>query len=135
MAEDLFKFPFEVKATSLLRNALNNPDATFREDQLQAIIAVTKNRNKLLLVERTGWGKSMVYFIATKIMRDKDYYPMHLNQHNFTPGPALIISPLLALMRNQVYSSKNILEMASINSSQNSKENMLAQQRLSLIHI
>ena len=129
MVEDLFKFPFEAKATSLLRNALNNPDATFREDQLQAIIAVTKNRNKLLLVERTGWGKSMVYFIATKIMRDKDYYPMHLNQHNFTPGPALIISPLLALMRNQVYSSKNILEMASINSSQNSKENLLAQQR------
>ena len=61
MVEDLFKFPFEAKATSLLINALNNPDATFREDQLQAIIAVTKNRNKLLLVERTGWGLSLIH--------------------------------------------------------------------------
>ena len=129
MSEDLFSYPFETKALSILREALENPEAKFREDQLEAILAVARDRKKLLLVERTGWGKSMVYFIASKIMRDQDYCLNHLNQQNISPGPAIIISPLLALMRNQIYSSKGILEMASINSSQNSSENKEAEKR------
>lgn len=129
MSEDLFSYPFESKALSILKRALGNPEAKFREDQLEAILAVARDRKKLLLVERTGWGKSMVYFIASKIMRDQDYCLNHLNQQNVSPGPALIISPLLALMRNQIYSSKGILEMASINSSQSSEENKEAEKR------
>ena len=57
MSEDLFSYPFESKALSILRRALENPEAKFREDQLEAILAVARDRKKLLLVERTGWEK------------------------------------------------------------------------------
>ena len=54
MSEDLFSYPFESKALSILRSALENPEAKFREDQLEAILAVARDRKKLLLVERTA---------------------------------------------------------------------------------
>lgn len=66
------------------------PSAAFRSGQLEAIRALTQDRARLLLVQRTGWGKSVVYWIATRIRRDAG------------SGPAIIISPLLALMRNQI---------------------------------
>lgn len=73
-----------------LRRALNDPDANFRVGQWEAIDALVNRQERLLVVERTGWGKSSVYFIATRILRDRGR------------GPTLIVSPLLALMRNQI---------------------------------
>ena len=66
------------------------PDASFRPGQLEAIEAVARDRGRVLLVQRTGWGKSAVYFIATKLLREQG------------AGPTLLVSPLLALMRNQI---------------------------------
>lgn len=78
------------QAQQLLQTALENPAAEFRDGQWEAIDALVNQRQKLLVVQRTGWGKSSVYFISTKIFRD----------HGM--GPTIIVSPLLALMRNQV---------------------------------
>jgi ATP-dependent DNA helicase RecQ len=66
------------------------PDADFRPGQLEAIESVAGTRSRVLLVQRTGWGKSAVYFIATKLLREQG------------AGPTLLVSPLLALMRNQI---------------------------------
>lgn len=77
-------------ALGLLRRALGDPSANFRDGQWQAIDALVNRRARLLVVQRTGWGKSSVYFIATRILRDRKR------------GPTLIVSPLLALMRNQI---------------------------------
>lgn len=76
------------KARGILRDALG-PDAEFRPGQLEAILALVQDRRRVLIVQRTGWGKSVVYFIATRLLRD------------MRSGPTLLISPLLALMRDQ----------------------------------
>jgi ATP-dependent DNA helicase RecQ len=76
--------------TTLLRSLTNNDDAAFRPGQLEAIEAVTQPGGRALVVQRTGWGKSAVYFIATKLLRSNG------------AGPTVIVSPLLALMRNQI---------------------------------
>ncbi len=78
------------QALLFLRQALNNPTANFREGQWEAIANLIQNRSQLLVVQRTGWGKSLVYFLATRLLRDQG------------SGPTLLISPLLALMRNQI---------------------------------
>jgi ATP-dependent DNA helicase RecQ len=78
------------EARELLRISVGNPDADFRDGQWEAIDAIANRRRKLLVVQRTGWGKSSVYFISTRILRDQG------------AGPTLIVSPLLALMRNQI---------------------------------
>ncbi|GAA2354547.1 RecQ family ATP-dependent DNA helicase [Saccharopolyspora halophila] len=70
--------------------ALAGPDAELREDQWAAIRALVLQRRRALVVQRTGWGKSAVYFIATALLRE------------LGEGPTVIVSPLLALMRNQV---------------------------------
>ncbi|MGW1678046.1 RecQ family ATP-dependent DNA helicase [Saccharopolyspora sp. NPDC002376] len=70
--------------------ALAGPEATLREDQWSAIRALVLERRRALVVQRTGWGKSAVYFIATALLRE------------LGEGPTVIVSPLLALMRNQV---------------------------------
>ena len=80
----------EFAALRYLRTALNKEQATFRPGQWEAIEALVARRERLLVVERTGWGKSSVYFIATRLLREQG------------AGPTLIVSPLLALMRNQV---------------------------------
>src|SRR5712664_344665 len=85
----------KAKAESLLRQMLG-ADKSFRDGQWEAIEAVAVRNQRLLVVQRTGWGKSIVYFIATKILRDGG------------AGPALLISPLLALMRNQIEAARNI---------------------------
>jgi ATP-dependent DNA helicase RecQ len=84
-------------------------EAEFREDQYEAIERIV-NREKLLLVEKTGWGKSIVYFIATKILRNRGM------------GPTILISPLISLMRNQVDSANRLgLNAMTINSSNDDK--------------
>ena len=70
--------------------ALAGPDATLRDDQWTAIEALVVDRRRALVVQRTGWGKSAVYFIATALLRAQG------------SGPTVIVSPLLALMRNQI---------------------------------
>lgn len=83
-------------AESLLRRMLNSATADFREGQWEAIDALVNQRHKLLVVQRTGWGKSAVYFISTRIFRDRGL------------GPTIIVSPLLALMRNQVSAAERL---------------------------
>ena len=76
-------------ALELLR-AMLNPQADFRAGQWEAIEAVAMQKRRALVVQRTGWGKSLVYFLATKLLREQG------------AGPTLLISPLLSLMRNQI---------------------------------
>ena len=93
------------QAQELLRTSLDNPEAKFRDGQWEAIDALVNQRQKLLVVQRTGWGKSSVYFISTKIFRDRGR------------GVTIIISPLLALMRNQVDSAERLgVEAVTLNS-------------------
>ena len=81
-------------------------DAEFRDGQLEAIEAVVGERGRVLLVQRTGWGKSIVYFIATRLLRDRG------------AGVTLIVSPLLALMRDQMRMAEVIgVRALTINSS------------------
>jgi len=94
------------QALNFLRIALNNPVAEFREGQWEAIETLVENQARLLVVQRTGWGKSLVYFLATRLLRDRGN------------GPTLLISPLLALMRNQIAAASRInIKAATINSS------------------
>ena len=76
-------------AEDILRR-LAGPGAELREDQWTAIEALVTGRRRVLLVQRTGFGKSAVYFVATALLRRAG------------SGPTVIVSPLLALMRNQV---------------------------------
>ena len=63
------------EARQLLRRALAHPLADFHAGQWEAIDALVNRRDKLLVVQRTGWGKSMVYFIATRLLRDRGSGP------------------------------------------------------------
>lgn len=105
-------------AEQLLQTALTNPNATFREGQWEAINAIVNQRQKLLVVQRTGWGKSSVYFISTKIFRDRGL------------GPTIIVSPLLALMRNQIESARNLGIVAETMNSTNSDDWTAVTQRM-----
>ncbi|MER7167616.1 DEAD/DEAH box helicase [Micromonospora sp. NPDC000207] len=78
------------RAEAVLRR-LAGEHARLREDQWRAIEALVVDRRRVLCVQRTGWGKSAVYFVATALLRER-------GEH----GPTVIVSPLLALMRNQV---------------------------------
>ncbi len=84
------------RALELLRLGTGISDATFREGQEEAIRYVVEGRGRLLVVQKTGWGKSNVYFIATKLLREAG------------AGPALLISPLLSLMRNQIEAAERM---------------------------
>jgi ATP-dependent DNA helicase RecQ len=85
---------------------LAGPQATLRDDQWTAIEALVVQRRRALVVQRTGWGKSAVYFIAAKLLRAAGH------------GPTVIVSPLLALMRNQVAAAERAgVHAATINSS------------------
>ena len=59
----------QIEAHALLRIAMTNPDADFRSGQWEAIDHIVNQRGKVLCIQRTGWGKSMVYFVAAKLMR------------------------------------------------------------------
>jgi ATP-dependent DNA helicase RecQ len=84
------------QALKLLRQALGNADAEFRDGQFEAIVALVQRHARLLVVQRTGWGKSLVYFLATRFLRDQG------------AGCTLLISPLLSLMRNQIAAARKI---------------------------
>lgn len=86
--------------------ALAGPASTLRPDQLAAIDALVTHQRRVLLVQATGWGKSAVYWIATALLREQG------------AGPTLVVSPLLALMRNQVAAAAAAgIRAATINSS------------------
>jgi ATP-dependent DNA helicase RecQ len=77
-------------ALAVLRTLVGREDADFHDGQYEAISAIVDESRRALVVQRTGWGKSAVYFVATKLLRDRG------------AGPTLLVSPLLALMRDQV---------------------------------
>lgn len=81
---------------ALLRAGAGNAGAEFRNGQIEAIQAVCSPSSRVLVVQKTGWGKSFVYFIACRLLRDAGR------------GPALLISPLLALMRNQIAAAERM---------------------------
>ncbi len=86
------------------------PGVIFRPGQLEAIQVITVQKGRALVVQRTGWGKSLVYFLATKLLRDQG------------AGPTLLISPLLALMRNQIEMADRIgIRANTINSTNRSE--------------
>jgi ATP-dependent DNA helicase RecQ len=86
------------------------PESNFRSGQWEAIEAVAIQRRRVLVVQRTGWGKSLVYFLATRLLREAG------------SGPTLLISPLLSLMRNQIEMAGKIgIRAVTINSA-NQKE-------------
>jgi ATP-dependent DNA helicase RecQ len=81
------------------------PDEDFREGQFEAIAALQEQGARVLVVQRTGWGKSLVYWISTRLIRDRG------------GGPTLIVSPLLSLMRNQIAAAAKLgIHAETINS-------------------
>ncbi|MPQ99967.1 DEAD/DEAH box helicase [Modestobacter sp. I12A-02628] len=78
------------EALGVLRELTGRPDAVFREGQDAAVAALVDRHQRALVVQRTGWGKSAVYFVSTALLRRRG------------AGPTLLVSPLLALMRDQV---------------------------------
>ena len=78
------------QALEVLRELVGNPEAQFHEGQYEAIEALVDAGRRALVVQRTGWGKSAVYFVSSLLLRRRG------------AGPTLIVSPLLALMRDQV---------------------------------
>ena len=94
----------------LLRRLTGDETSEFRPDQLEAILRLVSERERVLLIQRTGWGKSAVYFISTKMLRDRG------------SGPTLLVSPLLALMRNQIEAAGRLgVSAETINSSNTSE--------------
>lgn len=92
------------RASELLRR-LAGDNASFRPGQREAVMAIVEDHARALVVQRTGWGKSAVYFIATRLLRQAGY------------GPTILISPLLALMRNQIRMADRLgIKAATINS-------------------
>src|ERR1700753_1881619 len=81
--------PFADIALDRLRTLTRSADAAFRPGQLEAIRDLVSDRARVLCVQRTGWGTSAVYFVATDLLRHDPQRPA---------GPTLIVSPLLALM-------------------------------------
>src|SRR5450830_866411 len=80
----------------LLRTGTGIPDAQFREGQEEAIRSIVEQPGRYLVVQKTGWGKSFVYFIATRLLREADQ------------GPVLLFSPLRALMRNKIAAAERM---------------------------
>jgi len=105
-------------AENLLKQAVADPAAVFRDGQWEAIDALVNHRRKLMVVQRTGWGKSSVYFISTRILRDRG------------AGLTVIVSPLLALMRNQIEAAKRLGIRAETINSTNPDEWPAIQERI-----
>ena len=96
---------FAATALARLRVLTDDEASQFRPGQLEAIRDVVVDRARVLCVQRTGWGKSAVYFVATALLREAG------------AGPTLIISPLLALMRNQISAAQRLgLRAHTVNS-------------------
>lgn len=84
------------RSLKLLRIGTGIPDAQFRAGQEEAIRSIVEQPGRYLVVQKTGWGKSFVYFIATRLLRE------------IGQGPVLLVSPLLALMRNQIAAAERM---------------------------
>ena len=115
------------RADELLQT-LAGPGARFREHQLEAVRDLVDDRARVLCVQRTGWGKSAVYFLATALLRERG------------AGPALIVSPLLALMRNQIAAAERLgIRAMTINSTNrdewNAVRDLLAEDAVDLLLI
>ncbi|MCL3860106.1 RecQ family ATP-dependent DNA helicase [Actinotalea sp. K2] len=106
------------RAEEVLRALVGHPDARLREDQWTAIEALVADRRRALVVQRTGWGKSAVYFVATSLLREQG------------SGPTVIVSPLLALMRNQVEAARRAGIRAETIHSANTEEWASVQERV-----
>jgi ATP-dependent DNA helicase RecQ len=98
------------RALDLLRIGSGRDDAAFRDGQEEPIRHVVEGRGRLLVVQKTGWGKSFVYFIATKLLRESG------------AGPAILVSPLLSLMRNQIAAAERMGVRATTINSTNTDE-------------
>ncbi|MHA3700608.1 RecQ family ATP-dependent DNA helicase [Jatrophihabitans sp. YIM 134969] len=97
--------PLRDRAEAALRALVGREDAALRDDQWSAIEALVVGHRRALVVQRTGWGKSAVYFVATALLRAEG------------AGPTVIVSPLLALMRNQVTAAERAgIRAVTINS-------------------
>ena len=97
-----------------LKELTGRDDATFRPHQREAVEALV-DKQRVLVVQRTGWGKSAVYFLATHLLREQG------------TGPTLLISPLLALMRNQIEAATRLgLRCMTVNSSSKTTVDELA---------
>ena len=105
-------------ALDLLRSGTGRPGAEFREGQEHAIRHVVEGRGRLLVVQKTGWGKSLVYFIATKLRREAG------------SGPTLLFSPLISLMRNQIAAAERMGVRAIRITSDNQDDWPAAEERL-----
>src|SRR5690625_3695942 len=93
------------RAQQTLATLVGRPEADFRDGQYEAIEALVDRRERVLVVQRTGWGKSAVYFVATALRRDAG------------AGPTVIVSPLLALMRDQIAAAQRAgINAVTINS-------------------
>ena len=96
----------DAEALNLLRRLTGDESSEFRTGQRETILRLAAERERVLLVQRTGWGKSAVYFIATRMLRNRGF------------GPTLLVSPLLALMRNQIEAAGRLgVRAETINSS------------------
>src|SRR6185437_7758263 len=98
------------RALQLLRIGSGLENAIFREGQEEAARHIVEGRGRLLVIQKTGWGKSFVYFIATKLLREGGL------------GPALLVSPLLSLMRNQISAAQRMGVRAATIHSDNQEE-------------
>ncbi|MBI9115444.1 RecQ family ATP-dependent DNA helicase [Sanguibacter sp. YZGR15] len=93
------------EAEAALRRLVGRDDARLRDDQWRAIDALVSEHRRALVVQRTGWGKSAVYFVSTALLRARG------------AGPTIIVSPLLALMRDQIAAAGRAgIRAATINS-------------------
>ncbi|WP_114855307.1 ATP-dependent DNA helicase RecQ [Brachybacterium sp. YJGR34] len=102
--------PLREEAREALRALTGSAEADFHQGQFEAISALVEQRRRVLVVQRTGWGKSAVYFLAALLQRRRG------------AGPALIISPLIALMRDQVAAARRAGVRAEAISSANPTE-------------
>ena len=98
------------EAKALLEAGTGNPRAEFRDNQLEAIQSAFASGSRTLVLQRTGWGKSFVYFISIKMLRNRG------------EGIALLVSPLLSLMRNQLVAAEKMGLSASVISSENPED-------------
>src|SRR4051812_30622076 len=108
----------QAQALDVLRALVGRDDADFHDGQFEAIEALVDGRRRALVVQRTGWGKSAVYFVATLLLRRRG------------AGPSILVSPLLALMRDQIAAAQRAGVRAVAINSTNPHEWAEIQERL-----
>jgi len=92
-------------AVQAVLTTMAGTEATPRPGQVDAVAALLSANQRVLVVQATGWGKSAVYWAATLARRDEG------------AGPTIVISPLLALMRDQVAAAERVgIRAATVNS-------------------